>query len=97
MPAEEIEIEEAEEEGVEFNFLVAPIEITGDGTRANAVRCQKMKLGEPDASGRRKPEPIEGEEITFEADLIVSAIGQKVNADSIKELTQTKKRNHCSY
>ncbi|KZL88766.1 FAD-dependent oxidoreductase [Clostridium magnum] len=91
MPAEEIEIEEAEEEGVQFNFLVAPIEITGDGTRANAIRCQKMKLGEPDASGRRKPEPIEGEEITFDADLIVSAIGQKVDASAIQELTQTKK------
>ena len=69
MPAEKIEIEEAEEEGVQFNFLVAPVEITGDGTRANTIRCQKMRLGEPDASGRRKPEPIEGEEVIFEADL----------------------------
>lgn len=91
MPAEKIEIEEAEEEGVEFNFLVAPVEVTGDGTRAKKIRCQKMKLGEPDASGRRRPEPIEGEEVTYDADLIVSAIGQKVNADCVKELTQTKK------
>ncbi|HWQ40507.1 MAG TPA: FAD-dependent oxidoreductase, partial [Desulfosporosinus sp.] len=90
MPAEMIEIIEAEEEGVEFTFLVAPVEIIGDGTRAKAVRCQKMSLGEPDASGRRSPKPIPGEEITFEADLILSAIGQKVNATSIKELEVTK-------
>jgi len=86
MPAEMIEIVEAEEEGVEFTFLVAPVEIIGDGTRAKAIRCQKMELGEPDASGRRSPKAIPGEEVTFEADLILSAIGQKVNASSIKEL-----------
>lgn len=91
MPAEKVEIDEAEEEGVEFNFLVAPVEITGNGARATNIRCQKMRLGEADASGRRKPEPIEGEEITFEADLIVSAIGQRVNADCVKELTTTRK------
>ncbi|MCX7695017.1 MAG: NAD(P)-binding protein [Caloramator sp.] len=90
MPAEEIEVKEAEEEGVEFTFLVAPIEIIGDGKRAKAIRCQKMMLGEPDKSGRRKPIPIEGEEITFEADLIISAIGQKVNPECVKELETTK-------
>lgn len=91
MPAEDIEIEEAEEEGVEFKYLVAPIEITGDGERANAVRCQKMKLGEPDASGRRKPEPIPGEEIIFKADLIISAIGQTVSVEGIKGLVTSRK------
>ncbi|WP_242948741.1 NAD(P)-binding protein [Caloramator quimbayensis] len=91
MPAEEIEVKEAEEEGVEFKFLVAPIEIIGDGKRAKAIRCQKMKLGEPDKSGRRSPIPIEGEEITFEADLIVSAIGQRVNPECVKELETTKR------
>ncbi|ODA41406.1 Formate dehydrogenase, major molybdopterin-binding subunit [Desulfosporosinus sp. BG] len=93
MPAEKIEILEAEEEGVEFTFLVAPVEIIGDGTRAKAVRCQKMALGEPDASGRRSPKPIPGEEVTFEADLILSAIGQQVNARSIKELDVAKRGN----
>lgn len=91
MPAEEIEVKEAEEEGVEFKFLVAPIEIIGDGKRAKAVRCQKMKLGEPDKSGRRSPIPIEGEEITFDADLVVSAIGQRVNPECVKELETTKR------
>ncbi|MBZ4662568.1 MAG: molybdopterin oxidoreductase [Caloramator sp.] len=90
MPAEEIEVKEAEEEGVEFTFLVAPIEIIGDGKRAKAIRCQRMMLGEPDKSGRRKPIPIEGDEITFEADLIISAIGQKVNPECVKELETTK-------
>lgn len=91
MPAEEIEIVEAEEEGVEFKFLFAPIEIQGDGTRVKSIRCQKMKLGEPDKSGRRSPVPIPGEEESFEADLIISAIGQKVNAENVKELETTNK------
>lgn len=93
MPAEDVEIVEAEEEGVKFNYLVAPIEITGDGNRANKVRCQKMKLGEADASGRRRPEPIPGEEVSFESDLVVSAIGQRVNAEAVKELATTSRGN----
>ncbi len=91
MPAEDIEIEEAEEEGVEFVYLVAPIEVIEENGRAKAVRCQKMKLGDPDKSGRRKPEPIPGDEVTIPADLIVSAIGQRVNAENVKELELTKK------
>ncbi|KUO74226.1 MAG: molybdopterin oxidoreductase [Clostridia bacterium BRH_c25] len=91
MPAEEIEIEEAEEEGVEFIYLVAPIEVIEENGRAKAVRCQRMKLGAPDKSGRRSPEPIPGDEVTISADLIVSAIGQKVNAENVKELAVTKK------
>lgn len=93
MPAEEIEIEEAEEEGVEFKFLVAPIEIEGDGNRVKSIRCQNMRLGEPDKSGRRSPVPIDGEETIFEADLIISAIGQKVNAENVKELETTSRGN----
>jgi len=89
MPAEDIEIEEAEEEGVEFNYLVAPIEVIGEG-KARALRCQKMRLGEPDASGRRKPEPIPGEEVVFEADTIIAAIGQRVNARDFEGLKVTK-------
>lgn len=91
MPAEDIEIEEAEEEGVEFTYLVAPIEVIEGNGRAEAVRCQRMKLGAPDKSGRRSPEPIPGDEVTIPADLIVSAIGQRVNAENVKELDTTKK------
>lgn len=91
MPANLEEIVEAEEEGVDFNFLVAPVEIEGDGTRVKRVRCQKMKLGEADASGRRSPEPIPGEEAIFDADIVIYAVGQKVNAESIKEIGTTKR------
>ncbi|HWQ29689.1 MAG TPA: NAD(P)-binding protein [Negativicutes bacterium] len=91
MPAEDIEIEEAEEEGVEFTYLVAPIEVIEENGRAKAVRCQRMKLGAPDKSGRRSPEPIPGDEVTIPADLIVSAIGQRVNAENVKELNVTKR------
>jgi formate dehydrogenase major subunit len=55
MPAEELEVREAREEGVEFNFLLAPIEIIGQNGTVSKMRCQKMKMGEPDASGRRRP------------------------------------------
>lgn len=90
MPADDKEIKEAEEEGVEFSYLVAPIEIIGDGRKANAVRLQKMMLGEPDESGRRRPIPIQGQEIIVEADLVISAIGQRVNPECVKELQTTK-------
>ena len=90
MPAEDIEIEEAEEEGIEFIYLVAPIEVVGNENKVSGLRCQKMRLGEPDASGRRKPEPIPGEEIIFEADTIVAAIGQQVKAKNIHGLSLSK-------
>lgn len=83
MPAEEIEIEEAEEEGVLFKFLVSPLDVIGDQNGITAIRLQKMRLGEPDASGRRRPVPIEGEEETLPVDTIISAIGQKVAPDGL--------------
>ncbi|HVI39554.1 MAG TPA: NAD(P)-binding protein, partial [Anaerovoracaceae bacterium] len=90
MPAEVIEIEEAEEEGVQFEFLVAPTEvITRDG-KVYGIECQKMMLGEPDASGRRKPVPVPGEKVIFEADMIISAIGQKINSSGLSEISTTK-------
>jgi len=70
-------IEEAIEEGVLIEYLTAPIEIIGDGTRVTGIRCQRMKLGEVDATGRRQPVPIEGSEFTREADHVVVAIGQR--------------------
>ncbi|MEA4846025.1 MAG: NAD(P)-binding protein [Clostridiaceae bacterium] len=91
MPAEDVEIDEAEEEGVEFTYLVAPIEVIEGNGRVQAVRCQRMKLGAPDKSGRRSPEPIPGNEVTISADLVISAIGQRVNAENVKELELTKK------
>lgn len=90
MPAEKIEIHEAKEEGVLFDFLVSPIEVIEENGRAVAVKCQKMELGEPDASGRRRPVPIEGAIETYETDTIVAAIGQKITLDNIQGLQTTK-------
>lgn len=90
MPAEDIEIKEAEEEGVKFNFLVAPLEVISDENGLKGLMCQKMRLGEPDASGRRKPEPIQGEQQFFEADTVIAAIGQQVKADFIQGLQLAK-------
>lgn len=90
MPAEDIEVREAEEEGVKFHFLVAPIEVISDGNKLTGLRCQKMRLGEPDASGRRKSEPIPGEEVVFDADTVISAIGQQLRAEDIQGLELTK-------
>lgn len=90
MPAEEIEIVEAEEEGVTFKFLVSPMEVLGENGTANAIRLQKMELGEPDASGRRRPVPIKGAEEILEVDSIIVAIGQYVNVDGFEEVEKTK-------
>lgn len=76
MPAEDIEVMEAREEGVIFNFLTAPIALR-QGATGLILTCQKMKLGEPDASGRRRPVPVEGSEYEVEADTVIAAIGQK--------------------
>jgi formate dehydrogenase major subunit len=85
MPAEDVEIQEAMEEGVEFIYLAAPKVIEGNG-RAERLVCERMELGEPDASGRRSPVPT-GEEFSLEVDSVIAAIGQGVNfADVPAEL-----------
>lgn len=84
MPAEAIEIIEAEEEGVIFKNLTNPIEvIKGDDGQIVKIRLQKMALGEPDASGRRSPIPIPGEEEILDIDTLILAIGQGINPDGI--------------
>ena len=80
MPARVEEIHHAEQEGIEFNLLHSPLEIVNDGKGAvGAIRCQEMELGEPDASGRRRPVPIEGKVREFAVDTVVIAIGQGPN------------------
>ncbi len=79
-PARLEEIEHAEEEGIEFHWLTAPVEILDDGNdEVRAMRCIRMELGEPDDSGRRRPVPIEGSEFEFDADMVVYAIGTNPN------------------
>ena len=77
MPANMVEIEAAEHEGVKFNFLAAPVRAIGDENgKITQLEYLTMKLGEPDASGRRRPVPIKGSETCLDIDMLVSAIGQ---------------------
>jgi len=77
MPANEVEIVASEHEGIEFVFLAAPVKVVGDEEgKVTHLEYLKMELGEPDASGRRRPVPIEGSETRLELDTIVTAIGQ---------------------
>ncbi len=80
MPARKEEIHHAKEEGVEFMLLCAPVKIIGDENgRVKGLECIRMQLGEPDESGRRRPEKIEGSEFILEADTVISAIGNTPN------------------
>jgi glutamate synthase (NADPH/NADH) small chain len=80
MPARIEEIHHAEDEGIRFEFLTAPIEILGDGGGwVRGVRCIRMELGEPDESGRRRPVPIDGSEHDFACEQAVVAIGNGPN------------------
>ncbi len=80
LPARAEEVHHAEQEGVIFEFLAAPTEVLGDESRwVTGVRCIRMALGEPDASGRRRPEPIEGSEFEIPCDMLVVAIGTRSN------------------
>ena len=80
MPARVEEIKHAEEEGVTLDLLVNPIEILGtDDGWVRAVRCQRMELGEPDDSGRRRPVPIKGSEFEYPCQVFVEAIGTGAN------------------
>ena len=77
MPARSEEVEAAEREGVKITFLTAPVKILTEGGKVTGVECIRMKLGKPDASGRRRPIPIEDSEFTIETDMIIPAIGEK--------------------
>jgi NADH-quinone oxidoreductase subunit F len=76
MPAAEEEIIAAEEEGIKIEYLVAPLKIEGKDGKVNGIACQRMKLGEFDRSGRKKPVVIAGSEFTLSVDAVVAAIGQ---------------------
>jgi len=76
MPANPWEIEEAEKEGVKLELLTAPVEVAVEDGRVAGVRCMKMELGEPDASGRRRPIPIPGSEFVIPADTMIAAVAQ---------------------
>ena len=79
MPARGEEIDHAEEEGIRFELLTNPVEITGENGKVSGIRCVRMELGEPDASGRRSPVPIEGSEFEMSVDQVIVALGTSPN------------------
>jgi glutamate synthase (NADPH) small chain len=79
MPARKEEVHHAKEEGVQFIMLTAPVEYIGENGWVKGMRCQRMELGEPDASGRRSPVPIEGSEYVIDVDTVVVAVGTMAN------------------
>lgn len=93
MPAEDIEITEAEEEGVQFKFLTNPISFNGKDGKVKSVTLQLMELGEPDASGRRRPVAIEGKTEELDVDSVIVAIGQKLVNEDVSELKLTDRGN----
>ena len=98
MPANAEEIEQAEEEGIHFQFLTAPVNAGARDGKVASMGCIKMALGEPDSSGRRRPEPIAGSEFTMEVDNIIAAIGQALDNPNLDQDSQIElsKRNYIS-
>ncbi len=95
MPARREEIENAKEEGVKFLFLATPVRFIGDDKGwVRAVECVRMRLGEPDETGRRRPIPIEGSEFKVEADTVVVAIGQRPNPIAVRGEKSIKLTSH---
>jgi heterodisulfide reductase subunit A-like polyferredoxin len=89
MPAHDWEIEETQAEGVQLEFLAAPVRIEGVGGRVARLVCQRMKLGEPDSSGRRRPIPVEGSEFAIPANMVIPAVGQSSELGAIGEEVET--------
>lgn len=81
MPCLMEEVEGAETEGVELQYLAAPVRIAKGPNHTLILTCQRMQLGEPDASGRRRPVPVEGSEFLLECSAVIAAVGQSVQRD----------------
>ena len=86
MPADALEIDEAEEEGVIYRFLTNPLSFNGEDGKVKSITLQIMELGEPDASGRRRPVPVEGKTEEIAVDSVILAIGQKLVQGDVSEL-----------
>ena len=76
MPVTEVEYDEALAEGAQVNFLISPTRIVSDDWKVTGLQCVRMKLGEPDAGGRRRPIPVAGSEFFAPADTVIAAVGQ---------------------
>ena len=90
MPAIDEEITGAEEEEVQFHFLAIPVEVNTDGDNRMVLKCQRMELGEPDSSGRRRPIPIEGDYFDLEASTLIAAISQEPEFEGLEEVGNPK-------
>jgi 2-oxoacid:acceptor oxidoreductase delta subunit (pyruvate/2-ketoisovalerate family) len=86
MPAVAEEIEETEEEGVQIEYLTAPAEVLSVNGRVTGLRCVRMRLGTPDESGRRRPEPVPGSEYTLEVDTVIPALGQEADPSFLEKI-----------
>ena len=86
MPASEEEVRAAEAEGIKMEFLTTPTRFSAENKKLAEMECVRMKLGEPDASGRPRPIPIKGSEFTILVDTVIAALGQAPETDFIKEL-----------
>lgn len=84
MPADEVEIHDAEEEKVTFHYLTQPIKVIAEKGKVVGLECIKMELGEPDESGRRRPVPVEGSEFVIDCDIVVPAIGQSIDLSMLE-------------
>jgi len=84
MPAAKEEIEGAIEEGIEIQFLVAPVRVLSKSGQLKGIECIRMELGDMDASGRRRPIPIEGSEFTIQIDTLMPAIGQQPDLSELR-------------
>lgn len=93
MPADELEIDEAEEEGVIYKFLTNPLSFNGEDGKVKSITLQVMELGEPDASGRRRPVPVEGKTEEIAVDSVILAIGQKLVQEDVSELKLNERGN----
>ena len=85
MPAMEEEIVHAEEEGVNFHYLTIPVRIVGEGGRVTGLECLRAELGEPDASGRRRPVPVRGSDFLMPCDAVIAGIGQRPDVSWLGE------------
>jgi len=85
MPAEDYEISDAIEEGINFHFLCNPTRVIAENGKVVGCEAVRMELGEPDDSGRRRPQPVEGSEFIIDCDFIIPAIGQDPDLSFLKE------------
>jgi len=86
MPASDMEIEEALEEGIRITYLAAPTAVSKGENGGLALHCINMELGEPDASGRRRPVPVEGSDFSWDVDTVIAAVGQYADASPVSAM-----------